>query len=126
MSFSGSADTGFVVPLGTDQELGGDIDGFKPLELIAIGLAGCTAMDVLSILKKKRQEVSEFQVNVDATRADDHPRVFTAVHINYVIRGNNISEVAVQRAIELSETKYCPAQAMIGKVVPIQLSYSIG
>ncbi len=121
MSFDGSADSEFKVPLGTVPEVGGDNDGFRPMELIAIGIAGCTAMDVMSILQKKRQEVTSFEVRVHAERAADHPKVFTHLTIEYVIGGNNLSKEAVERAVELSESKYCPAQAMFKKVAPMEL-----
>jgi putative redox protein len=116
MTFTGSADSNFPVQLGTDPAVGGDNDGLRPMELIAIGLAGCTAMDVISILQKKRQDVTGFEVRVHATRADEHPKVFTHITIEYLIEGRNLDPVAVERAMELSETKYCPAQAMLGKV----------
>jgi putative redox protein len=121
MSFDGSADSGFTVPLGTVTDVGGDNDGFLPLELIAIGIAGCTAMDVISILQKKREEVSSFEVRVHAERAAEHPKVFTHLTIEYVIGGKNLSKEAVERAVELSETKYCSAQAMFKKVAPMDL-----
>jgi len=121
MSFEGCADSGFSVPLGTTPEVGGDNDGFQPMELIAIGIAGCTAMDVISILQKKRQEVTSFKVLVHGERATEHPKVFTHLTIEYVIGGNNLLKEAVERAVELSETKYCPAQAMFKKVAPMDL-----
>ena len=76
MTFTGTADSGFSVPLGGNPKFGGDNDGFRPMELIATGLAGCTAMDTISILQKKRQEVTDFEVNVHAERAKEHPSVF--------------------------------------------------
>jgi len=125
MSFEGTSDSGFRVPLGTVQALGGDDDGFRPLELLAIGLAGCTAMDVISILTKKKQDVRDFEVKVHAERAEEHPKVFTHLTIEYVVSGQNIDRSAVERAVELSETKYCPAQAMFKKIVPIDLMITI-
>ncbi len=125
MSFTGSADSGFEVPLGSYPEVGGDNDGFRPMELMAVSLAGCTAMDVISILKKKRQEVSDFQVKVETERADQHPKVFTSAVIEYHVAGKDIAENAVTRAMELSADAYCPAQAMIGKIIPITLKYYI-
>lgn len=119
MSFVGSSDSGFTVPLGTDADLGGDDDGFRPLELIAIGLAGCTGMDVISILAKKKQKVIDFSVKVHAEKASEHPRVFTEIVVEYQVRGENLDRAAVERAVELSVTKYCPAQAMLVKAVPI-------
>ncbi len=125
MTFTGSADTGFTVPLGAKAEVGGDEDGFRPIELIATGLAGCTSMDVISILQKKRQDVIAFEVQVEADRAEEHPRVFTNAVIEYHISGHGVDEAAVVRAIELSATRYCPAQAMFDEVFPITLKYYI-
>ena len=118
MSFEGTSDSGFTVPLGTTRPVGGDDDGFRPLELLAIGLAGCTAMDVVSILSKKRQELTSFEVRVHADRQDEHPKVFTHLTIEYVLSGNELSREAVERAVQLSAEKYCPAQAMFAKIVP--------
>jgi len=125
MSFEASAASGFTLPLGTDPAVGGDNDGFRPMELLAIGLAGCTAMDVVSILQKKRQNVTGFEVRIDTERAQEHPKVFTHVKVEYVIDGHQVDPVAVERAIELSLTKYCPAQAMLAKAVKIEHTYLI-
>ncbi len=125
MSFTGMADSGFQVPLGADPDVGGADDGFRPLELMAVSLAGCTAMDVISILRKKQQDVTAFEVGVHADQSQTHPHVFTTVKIKYRITGHNVDETAVARAIELSAIKYCPAQAMLAKVVPIDLAYEI-
>jgi putative redox protein len=125
MSFTGTADSGFELMMDAAPAAGGRHGGFRPMELIAIGLAGCTAMDVISILRKKRQEVTAFEVHVHADRAEEHPKVFTRIQIEYVIHGKEIAPQAVERSIELSETKYCPAQAMLGQVVPIELNYQI-
>ncbi len=125
MSFNGMSESKFTLPLGTDPEFGGDNDGFRPLELIAIGLAGCTGMDVISILSKKKQDVSGFEVQVHAEKATEHPHVFTKVEVEYIIEGNNIDRAAVERAVELSVTKYCPAQAMLSKAAPITQKITI-
>jgi len=125
LSFSGTADSGFTVPLGSSPKVGGDNDGFRPLELMAISLAGCTAMDVISILSKKRQDVKDFQVKVAAERSDQHPKVFTSAVIEYHVAGVDIAESAVTRSIELSADTYCPAQAMLAKVIPLELQYFI-
>ena len=125
LSFTGTADSGFEVDLGSYPEVGGDNDGFRPMELMALSLAGCTAMDVISILGKKRQEILDFQVKVLAERTETHPKVFTEAVIEYHAAGNRISESALRRAIELSADPYCPAQAMLGKIIPIGLKYSI-
>ena len=125
LSFIGEADTGFSLPLGANPQVGGDNDGFRPMELIAIGIAGCTAMDVISVLQKKRQNVTAFEVQLHSQQAQDYPRVFTQIEIEYLISGDDIDETAVQRAIELSENKYCPAQAMFNQILSIKLSYNI-
>jgi putative redox protein len=125
MSFSGFGKSGFTVPLGADPAVGGDNDGFRPMELIAVGLAGCTAMDVISILQKKRQDVAKFEVSVITERASEHPKVFTHIKVEYLIEGRGIDPAAVERAIDLSATKYCPAQAMLEKAVKIDHSYQI-
>jgi putative redox protein len=125
LSFTGSAESGFQVPLGTEPAVGGDNDGFRPMELLAVGLAGCTAMDVISILSKKRQEVTDFEVQVHAGRAAEHPKVITDAVIEYFVTGKNLDEGALLRAIELSTTRYCPAQAMFSKLMPIELKYQI-
>jgi putative redox protein len=125
MTFSGMADTGFELTLGADPSVGGDNDGLRPMELFAIGLGGCTAMDVISILRKKRQDVTAFEVQVHADRAEEHPKVFTHVVVEYHLTGHDIDEKAVVRAIELSSTRYCPAQGMLEQVVPIELVYHI-
>ena len=113
------------VPLGAEAELGGANDGFRPLELMAISLAGCTAMDVISILKKKQQVVTAFEVTVQADQAQEFPKVFTRALITYLVTGHRLQEAAVRRSIELSATKYCPAQSMLGKVVPMELRYEV-
>ena len=125
LSFIGEADTGFEVPLGASSSFGGSDDGFRPMELFAIGLAGCTGMDVISILKKKRQEILAFEVEVHMERAEEHPKVFTEAEIEYSITGKDVQEKAVRRAIELSATRYCPAQAMLGQIMPMGIKYHI-
>jgi putative redox protein len=123
LSFDGSAESGFIVPLGAEAAVGGDNDGFRPMELMAISLAGCTAMDVVSILQKKRQPLTGFEVRVEMSRAEEHPRVFTHAVITYEASGHGLDEAALRRAIELSATRYCPAQAMLGKAFPIEMRY---
>jgi putative redox protein len=125
MSFTGTSDTGFNVPLGADTDVGGANDGFRPIELMAVSLAGCTAMDVISILRKKQQAVTGFEVQVQVRQVEPHPRVFEHAKIIYLVSGRNVDEAAVLRAIELSALKYCPAQAMLSKVFPMELTYEI-
>jgi len=125
LTFTGTADPGFSVPLGAKAAVGGDNDGFRPMELIALGLAGCTAMDVMSILRKKRQDVTDFEVQVNVERTQEHPKVFTEAEIEYFITGHDVDETAVLRAIGLSANRYCPAQAMFNQVMTIELKYHI-
>src|SRR5574341_426419 len=125
LKLDGTADTGFHVPISADVSVGGDGQGFKPMELIATGLAGCTALDVISILQKKRQDVTDFEVRVHARRSPEHPKVFIQAVIEYFVTGHGVDETALVRAIELSATRYCPGQAMFKGVVPIELKYHI-
>ncbi len=99
--------------------------GLTAMELVAIGLAACTAMDVASIMAKKRQPMTNLQVRVEADRADDHPKVFTKIHLTYVAFGEGVDEEALSRAIELSEEKYCSVQGMLKKTADITHSYRI-
>lgn len=125
MHFTGTADTGFEVVMDSDNSVGGDDTGPRPMELILIGLCGCTAMDVISILRKKRQAVSNLEVKAHADRAHTHPKVFTDIKLDYVVRGKLVDPKAVERAIQLSADRYCPAQAMLGQVTNMKTSYVI-
>ena len=125
LTFAGTADSGFTVNLGSSPSVGGDDDGFRPMELILTGLIGCTAMDVISILQKKRQDVTSFRVTADAQQAETFPKVFTEIHIHYIVEGRSVDPAAVERAIELSETRYCPAQAMLSATVDLRMTYEI-
>jgi putative redox protein len=125
MSFEGIPESGFVIPMGTSVDVGGDDDGPRPLELFLVGLAGCTGMDVISILKKKRQDVTGFELRLHADRAAEHPKVFTRVVVEYIISGHQIDPAAVERAVDLSVTKYCPAQGMLNKACPIDHTITI-
>ena len=125
LTFTGTADSGFEVGLGAEPTVGGADDGFRPMELMVMSLAGCTAMDVISILKKKRQDVTAFEVKVRAERAEQHPKVFTSGVIEYEVTGHGIDETAVRRSIGLSAEIYCPAQGMLAKVMPLQMDYLI-
>lgn len=123
--FVGTPDSGFPVQMDSDSSSGGTGQGVRPMEMIALGLAGCTAMDVLSILQKKRQQVTQFEVRVDAPRSPEYPKVFTSALITHIVTGRDIDESAVLRAIELSATKYCPAQVMLLQAFPMELCYEI-
>ncbi|MCA9875805.1 MAG: OsmC family protein [Ardenticatenaceae bacterium] len=125
LQFTAVADSGHEITLDGDPSVGGTNLGARPLELMLMSLAGCTGMDVISILKKKRQDVTAFEVKTHAERAQNHPKVFTAVTVEYIVTGHNIDPKAVERAIELSEQAYCPAQAMLVQAVPISHTYRI-
>jgi putative redox protein len=125
MSFEGVGETGFVQKMDSDTSVGGDNSAARPMEFIGIGLAGCTGMDVISILQKKKQPVKDFCVLVHAPRADEHPKVITSAVIEYLVTGRDVDEASLLRAIELSAEKYCPAQAMLSKAFPMQLIYKI-
>ena len=125
MTFIGMPDSGFPVQMDADSSFGGSNQGVRPMEMVALGLAGCTAMDVISILRKKRQQITQFEVRVNAPRSAEHPKVFTKAQITYVVVGTNIDEMALLRSIELSMTKYCPVQVMLSQAFPMQLHYEI-
>jgi putative redox protein len=99
--------------------------GGSPMELVALASAACTASDVISILQKKQQQVMEFEVNVIGVRATDHPKVFTEIDLEYVVTGRDIDPKAVERAIELSLTRYCSVNLMLEKAVKINHRYRI-
>ena len=103
----------------------GTHSGPAPMELILLGLAGCTAMDVVSIMDKKRQPMTNLQVKVEAERADSHPKVYTKIHLEYIAYGTGISEKAFARAIELSEKRYCSVNAMLSKTAEVSTTYRI-
>ncbi|OGO33663.1 MAG: osmotically inducible protein OsmC [Chloroflexi bacterium RBG_16_56_8] len=120
LSFTGTTGSGFEMPLGVSKADGGADDGARPLELFLVGLAGCTGMDVISILGKKKQDVTAFEVRAHAERATEHPKVFTHIVVEYVITGRQVERAAAERAVELSMTKYCPAHDMLKKAVTIE------
>lgn len=99
--------------------------GAKPIELVAIALAGCTAFDVIGILRKKRQEVTGYEVKVEADQRQDPPNVFTKIRVRHIVTGDDISERAVQDAIHLSESKYCSVSAMLQLGAEIETTYEI-
>ena len=99
--------------------------GPGPMELVTLSLAGCTAMDVISILQKKQEHVDAFHVHVHAERSSTYPKVITGAVLEYVVTGRKISESSLRRAIELSVKQYCPVHAMLTKAFPIDLHYSI-
>jgi putative redox protein len=124
MHFVGAIDS-FRMDLDAEKYAGGVGAGPQPHRLLLLALAGCTAMDVISILRKKRQQVSDLNVEVHGRRADQHPKVYTQIEVLYRVRGNNVDPQAVERSIELSKTRYCPVIAMLGKVAEVTTHYEI-
>ncbi|KAF0230678.1 MAG: putative redox [Beijerinckiaceae bacterium] len=119
MAFLGEAGSGHTVVMDGSPEYGGRNIGIRPMELLLVGLAGCTAFDVVNILRKGREDVADCVVEVSATRAGDDPKVFTAIHLDYLVKGKGLSEAKVERAIALSAEKYCSASIMLGKTAEI-------
>ncbi len=124
MAFEGTANSGHKVMLDAAAAVGGRNLGFRPMELILVGLLGCTAMDVISILRKKRQQVTAFEVRGHGERAPEHPKVYTHITLEYHVTGKGVEEKAVRRSIELSAVRYCPAQGML-KHIPMTYKYFI-
>ncbi len=125
MQFAALAGSGHTVVLDAAEHGGGQGAGFVPMEMLLVGLAGCTGMDVISILRKKRQDVTGYEVHVHGERAEDHPMVFTDIIVEHIVTGHDVSPEAVARAIELSETKYCGAGAMLGKTAKLIHTFRI-
>ena len=119
--FAGSASSGHAIVLDGSAEK----QGSSPMELVLIGMAGCTAYDVISILEKKRQRVTGLRVSARAERAEDPPRVYTKIEVEYLIRGRGIKPKAVEDAIRLSKETYCSASIMLAKTAQITTSYRI-
>jgi putative redox protein len=124
MHFVGEID-GFRMDLDADETVGGVGAGPRPHHVLLEALASCTGMDVISILRKKRQQVSGLSVQVQGSRADQHPKVYTHINVLYRVRGNNVDPQAVERAIELSKTRYCPVIGMLGKVAEVTTRYEV-
>jgi len=121
----GKTDSNIWITMDGPEEFGGSNAGIRPKELLLLSLAGCTGSDVVSILQKKRTKLEDFEINITAETREEHPQVFTKIHIEYVFYGNEIIKEDVERAIELSSTKYCSVQAMLRPSVEITHSYRI-
>jgi putative redox protein len=119
MAFDGKVDMGFTVPLDDGPT------GFSPMELLLIALAGCTAMDMIMILQKKRQDITGFEVHAHGLRSEDFPKVFTDISLEYMIVGHKVDEAAVETAMALSSDKYCSVMAMLKNMINITTRYSI-
>jgi putative redox protein len=116
---------GVSIQLDAKGEVGGQGLGARPQSLLLVSLCGCSGMDVLSILRKKRQQVTGLEVRARAERAETHPQVYTRIELSFVVEGEALKPAAIERSIELSMTKYCPVAAMLQGVVPIETRYEI-
>jgi len=125
MHFTAVPDSGYVVHIDSKTQDGAASAGASPMELLMIALAGCTAMDVVSILRKKRQNMSGFEIRIHGDRTTDHPKVFTDFELEYVVHGVDIDPAAVERAIQLSTETYCSAHAMLEKAAHIRTRFTI-
>ena len=124
MMFVGESGSGHAVVMDGAPEYGGRNLGIRPMEMLLIGLGGCTAFDVVQILRKGREQVSDCQVDVTAERAETDPKVFTKIHLEYRVAGKDLAPVKVERAIQLSKEKYCSASIMLGAVAEITHSWT--
>ena len=125
VSFKGKSESGHEVILDGPEELGGKGLGMRPMEMMLIGMGGCTSFDVVTILKRSRQQITGCIAEIDAVRADAIPKVFTSIHIHFLIKGIDLQKKAVERAVELSANKYCSASIMLGKSVKITHDFII-
>ncbi|MBN1679925.1 MAG: OsmC family protein [Anaerolineae bacterium] len=125
MIFTGASSNGYTIPLDAVKAFGGHDAGISPMELMLTALGGCTGMDVISILRKKKQAVTGLEVHVEGIRADEHPKVYTDITVHFVITGHNITPAAVERAIALSRDTYCGAAATLRHTATIRYSHEI-
>ena len=125
VQFVGESGTKHSLIMDGPENLGGHGTGMRPMELLLLGLGGCTSFDVVEMLKKSRQNIVDCVVEIDGQRSETVPKIFTDIHVHYIITGSNIKEVQVKRAIELSSEKYCSASLMLGKSANITHDYEI-
>lgn len=123
--FMGETGSGHAVVMDGAPEGGGRNLGPRPMELVLLGTAGCTSYDVITILKKSRQDVRDCWVEIEAARADVDPKVFTKIHFHFVVVGRDLKPDAVERAIKLSAEKYCSASIMLGKTADITHDFEL-
>lgn len=125
VSFVGESETGHAVVLDGAPENGGRNIGMRPMEMLLVGMGACTSFDVVTILKKARQPIVNCVAEIDAARADEVPKVFTKIHVHFVISGTGLNPLQVERAVKLSAEKYCSASIMLGKVCEITHDFEI-
>jgi putative redox protein len=123
--FMGESETGHAVVLDGAPDAGGRNLGMRPMEMLLIGMGACTSFDVVTILKKARQSVSDCVAEIDAARADEIPKVFTKIHVHFVITGKGLNPTQVERAVKLSAEKYCSASIMLGKSAEVTHDFEI-
>lgn len=125
MTFVGESPSGHSVVMDGPPEAGGRNLGIRPMEMVLLGLGGCSSFDVVSILKKTRQQITDCHVEIDAERADTNPKVFTKIHAHFVVSGKNLDEKKVAKAVSLSADKYCSVSIMLSSSVDITHDYEI-
>jgi len=123
--FIGESGTGHTIVMDGPEELGGHGTGMRPMELLLLGMGGCTSFDMIQMLKKGRQDIRDCVVEIDSERSEEIPKVFTKIHVHYKVSGKNLKEAQVKRAVELSTEKYCSASLMLGKTAEISHDYEI-
>jgi putative redox protein len=123
--FVGESGSGHSVVMDGPPESGGRDTGVRPMEMLLLGIGGCSAFDVVHILQKGRHPVGDCEVLVDADRVDSVPKVFSKIHLHFVVTGRGLKESAVQRAVQLSAEKYCSASIMLGKAVKITHDFEV-
>lgn len=125
VSFVGESESGHAVVLDGPPDAGGRNIGMRPMEMVLVGMGGCTAFDVVSILQKARQPITDCRVELTAERADEIPKVFTRIHVHFIVHGHGLKEAQVERAVKLSAEKYCSASIMLGKTAEITHDFEI-
>jgi putative redox protein len=123
LKFNAQGESGHNMPMDASESAGGDDSAPKPLEMMLAGLGGCTGIDVVLILKKMKAEIEDFNIDIEAERAEEHPKRYEKIHLKYYIKGKNLDERKVEKAIDLSENKYCSASASLN--AEITSSYEI-
>mgnify|MGYP006292198721 FL=1 len=123
LKFNAQGKSGHNMPMDASESAGGDDSAPKPLEMMLAGLGGCTGIDVVLILRKMKAEIEDFNIDIEAERAEEHPKRYEKIHLNYYIKGKNLDERKVEKAIDLSENKYCSASASLN--AEITSSYEI-